>query len=231
MFEKNAKPGGQAYTASVPPNKQGFAHAIKYYMAMCKKHGVDMRLNTEANADMVVSLAPDAVILGTGATPVSLNVPNDGIAVVQSADVLNGKTIPGRRVLVVGAGLVGLETTDFLLSQMRSVTVVEMLDHAGEGLGANFGLLGILRDAGVKIMTSTKVERFTKDGAVCTTPEGEITLSGFDSVVLAAGSKPYNPLETELTGKIPEVYVIGDAKEVRLIKDAVQEGAELAISI
>ena len=231
LYEKNGRPGGQAFTAGMPPNKQGFMLAIKYYMAMCKKHGVDIRLNAEVTADTVLSLNPDAVILSTGAIPMSLNVPNEGIAVAQATEVLHGELVPGKNVLLVGGGLVGLETADFLLHQMRTPTVVEMLDSAGEDLVGKETFIKSLHDGGVKIMTGTKVERFTKDGAVCSTPEGEITLSGFDMVVLAVGSKPYNPLEKELQGKIPELHVIGDAKEVRRIKDAVREAAELAIRI
>jgi 2,4-dienoyl-CoA reductase-like NADH-dependent reductase (Old Yellow Enzyme family)/thioredoxin reductase len=231
LLEKNGKPGGQAYTASVPPNKQGFALAIKYYVTMCKKYGVDIRLHTEATADMIAALAPDAVILSTGATPIALRVPNDGIAVAQATELLNGEIIPGRNVLVAGGGLVGLETADFLLTQMCSVTVVEMLDKAGEDMLMKDAALKALRDGGVNIMTSTKIERFTKDGAVCSTPKGEITLSGYDMVILAVGSRSYNPLEKELEGKVPEIHVIGDAKEARRIKDAVQEAAELAIRI
>ena len=235
LFEKNGKPGGVAYTASVPPNKQGFALAIKYFLTMCKKHGVDIRLNTEATADMIVSLNPDAVILGTGATPIELQVENEGIAVAQATEVLNSEVLPGKNVLVVGGGLVGLETADFLLTQMRSVTVAEMLNNVGEDMAMNEvtknAFIKSLRDGGVNIMTGTQVLRFTKDGAACSTPEGEITLSGYDMVILAVGSQPYNPLEKELLGKVPEVHVIGDAKEARRIQDAVAEGAELAIKL
>jgi NADPH-dependent 2,4-dienoyl-CoA reductase/sulfur reductase-like enzyme len=231
LFEKNEKPGGQAYTASIPPNKQGFALAIKYYMTMCKKYGVDIRMNAEANADMIVSLNPDVVVLSTGAIPVEPQIPNDGIPVAQAVDVLNGEIIPGKNVLVAGGGLVGLETADFLLTQMSSVTVVEMLDDVGEDLITKDILLKTLRGGGVNIMTSTKIERFTKDGAICSTPKGETSVAGCDMVILAVGAQPYNPLEKELQGKVPEIHVIGDAKEARRIKDAVQEGAELAIGI
>ncbi|MDR1589880.1 MAG: NAD(P)/FAD-dependent oxidoreductase [Oscillospiraceae bacterium] len=231
LLEKKGKPGGQAYTAAVPPNKQGFVLAIKYYMTMCKKYGVDIRLNTEADADTVVSLEPDTVILSTGAVPAGLQVPNDGIAVSQAADILNGETIPGKKVLVVGGGLVGLETADFLLTQMSSVTVVEMSAQVGEDLVVKDALLKTLRDGGVNVMVNTRVERFTRDGAVCSTPEGEITISGCDMAILAVGALPYNPLEEQLRGRVPEIHVIGDAAEARRVKDAVREGAELAVRI
>jgi len=235
LLEKNGKPGGQAIAASVPPNKQGLALAVKYYVTMCKKHNVDIRLNTEATAEMVLSMEPDAVVIGTGATPISLNVPNDGITVAQAVDVLLGKIVAGTNVLVVGGGLVGLETAEFLLTQMRSVTVVEMMDTVGEDLVLKAvmkdAFLNALYDGGVKVLTGTKVERFTQDGAVCSTPAGEAVLSGFDMVVLAVGSQPYNPLQSELDGKVSEIYVIGDAFEAGRIRDAVHEGADVALKI
>ena len=232
LFEKNEKLGGQTNTASMPPFKQGFARAVKYFDTMCKKHGVDIRLKTEATADKIISLEPDVVILSTGATPVGLDVPNDGIEVVQATEVLDGNIVTGKNVLVVErGGVVGPETAHVLLTQMRSVTVVEALDDLDSKLVGKDSFTKILRDGGVNIMTSTRVERLTKDGAICSTPEGEITLSGYDTVVLAMGAQPYNLLEKELKGKTPEIHVIGDAKEVRRIENAVREGAELAISI
>jgi len=233
LFEKNGKTGGQANTAGVPPGKQGIARAIKYLNTMCKKHGVDIRPGTEATTDMIVELAPDAVVLSTGSRPAGLQVPNDGIAVAQAADVVNGEIIPGQNVLVVGGSVVGLDTAAFLLSQMRSVTVAEPLDEAGEELNPILkpAVFRTLRDGGVDVMTSTKVKRFTTDGAVCLTKEGEITLSGYDMVALAVGSLPYNPLEKELEGRVPEIHVIGDAREAGRIKEAVREAAELAVRI
>ena len=239
VLEKNRRPGGQTYTASVPPHKQGFALAIKQYLAMCNKHGVEIRLNTEATADMVASMKPDVVVLCTGAVPRGLDVPNDGLEVVQAVDMLNGDVVPGMNVLVVGSGIVGMAATDFLQTMTRQVTMVEKLDKPGVTIdgGPEGGDLmrnsffRAMQDGGAKLMTNTEVRRFTKDGAVCVTPDGEITLSGYDMAILAVGSQAYNPLEKELDGKVPELHVIGDAKEARLIEDAVLEAAELAIVI
>jgi len=233
LFEKTGKTGGQANTAGVPPGKQGIARAVKYLSTMCKKYGVDIRLDTEATADMIAELTPDAVILSTGSRPAGLEVPNDGIAVAQAADVLNGEIIPGKNVLVVGGSVIGLDTAAFLLSQMRSVTVVEPLDEAGEELNPILkpAVFRTLREGGVDVLTGTEVKRLTTDGAVCLTKEGEITLSGYDMVVLAVGSLPYNPLHNELSGRVPEIHVIGDARVAGRIKEAVREAAELAVRI
>ena len=80
-------------------------------------------------------------------------------------------------------------------------------------------------------MTDTRVIKLTTDGAVCETPDGIVTLSGYDMVITAAGFSSVNTLADELEGKVPEIHVIGDAREVRRIADAVEEAAWLAVDI
>lgn len=233
LFEKNKKVGGQVIPGSVPPFKHELTRAIRFYATMCKKYGVDMRLGTEADAQAVLDLKPDEVILVTGATPAAPAIPNEGIPVVQAVDVLNGQVMVGKRVLIVGGGLVGLETAEYLLTQNRQVTVVEMLDQAGAGLhpSIQFFVFRALKEGGVDILTNTKVEKFLADGAICSTGSGELTLSGYDMVVLAVGSKAYNPLQAALEGKVPSLHVIGDAEKPRRIVDAIEEAARLAVKI
>ncbi len=233
LFEKNGKVGGQVIPGSVPPYKHELTRAIRYYTTMCKKYGVDMRLGTQASAQDVLSLEPDEVILATGGTPIEPPIPNEGIPVVQAVDVLKGVVMAGNRVLIVGGGLVGLETAEFLLTQNRQATVVEMLEKAGEGLhpSIQYFVFAALKKGNVDVLTNTKVQRFTADGAVCSTPSGEKILKGYDMVILAVGAKAYNPLKAELEGKVKSLHVIGDAEKPRRIVDAIEEAARLAINL
>lgn len=233
LLEKSDKPGGQVVPGSVPPGKHELTRGIRYYVEMCKKYGVDMKLGTEADANKILSENPDEVILATGATPITPAIPNEGIPVVQAVDLLRGQVMSGQRVLIVGGGLVGLETAEYLLTQNRQATVVEMLDKAGEGLhpSIQYFVFKALKEGGVDILTNTRVEKFTEDGAVCSAPSGEIKLSGYDMVVLAIGSKAYNPLEEDLKGKVKSIHLIGDAVKPRRIVDAVEEAARLAIRL
>ena len=127
--------------------------------------------------------------------------------------------------------MAGTSAADFLIVQRCKATVVEMAEEFGKDLVDKAVFMKTMDREGFKILTGTKVERFTKDGAVCAASDGEITISGCDLVILAIGSTAYNPLEKELEGRVPELYVIGDAKEARRIKDAVREAAELAVRI
>ena len=233
LFEKDNKPGGLVIPGSVPPYKQELTRAIRFYVTMCKKYGVDMRLGVEASAQDVLSLNPDEVILATGSRPIAPNIPNEGIPVVQAVDVLNGRAMAGNRVLIVGGGLVGLETAEYLLTQDRQATVVEMLEKAGEGLNPSiqYFVFRALKEGNVDILTGTKVLRFTRDGAVCESAHGEVALKGYDMAILAIGSKSNNPLKAELEGKVNSLHVIGDAEKPRRIVDAVEESARLAIAL
>lgn len=235
LLEKSDTLGGQVVPGCVPPGKYELARALRYYIHMCHKYGVDIRLNTEADLETVRALNPDEIVVATGAVPLKLDVPNEGIPVAYAVDILSGKQMAGQSVLIVGGGLVGLETAEYLLTQNRRVTVVEMTDKAGEGLhpSIQYFLFRSLQEHQVPVLTNTKVRKFTKDGAVCDTPEGSRQLSGFDMAVLAVGARAHNPLGQALIQAFGEdkVHIIGDAKSPRRIVDAVEEAARLAIAL
>lgn len=233
IFEKNSKFGGQVIPGSNPPAKHELGRAIKYYIKMCEKYGVNMQLNVEADIEKIINENPDEVILATGAKPIIPLIPNEGISTIQAIDLLEGKFITGKKVLVVGGGLVGLETAEYILAQNGNATVVEMKDRVGEGINKNTQhfILENLKKGEVELLINTKVNKFTKDGAICTTPLGEIILSGYDMVVLALGSTAYNPLEENLKDKVKSLHLIGDAVKPRRIVDAIEEAARLALRL
>ena len=231
LFEKDAEFGGQARAASVPRHKQSTAQVIRTYLTMCRKHGVDLRPGTAADAEAVLALCPDAVVLATGAVPLDPGVPNAGLPVRQAVEILRGEAVPGRSCLVIGGDRIALEAAEYLMTLMRSVTVVtEKESVGGDIVSANLFLDG-LAQGGVKILTGTKLSRLTADGAVCGTAEGETVLKGFDMAVAAAGRIPWNPLEEALRGKVPELYVIGDAVRPGQMHEAVEQAAETALKI
>jgi 2,4-dienoyl-CoA reductase (NADPH2) len=83
----------------------------------------------------------------------------------------------------------------------------------------------------VKWLTSTTVKQILEDGAIITRDGKEETLKGMDQIIIACGSKSVDTLSKAITGKVPEVYVIGDAKQPRLALEAIAEGAEVGRKI
>ena len=231
LMEKEDELGGQARAASVPLHKQKIAQVIRYYITMCRKYGVDIRLRTEATAESILAVDPDAVILSTGARPCCPDVPNDGIETMQAVDILNGEVIPGRRCLVVGGNQIALETAEYLMTLHRKVTVAAEEDSVGGDIVTSDLFMDGLEKGGVTIRTGTSVTRFTSDGAVCSGRDGGTVLSGFDTAVLAIGMQSWNPLEEQLRGRVAEMYVIGDAVRPGRMHDAVREAAETAAAL
>ncbi len=233
VLEKNKTFGGQVLFAAVPPAKHDLNHGMQAYMALGRKYGVEYRFNTEATEELILSLNPDTVILATGATPIEPNFPaEDGVSTVRAIDLLGGKVIAGDRVLVIGGGLVGLETAEFLVGQNRRASVVEMGPSTDGDMDydVRYFTYEYLEQGKVDINVNTKVEKLTADGAVCSTPEGKKTFKGYDQIVIAVGTHSYNPLEKQLEGKVPTI-VVGDAKQARRIVYAIHEAVAAVLGL
>ncbi len=148
-------------------------------------------------------------------------------------DALSGGLSLGKKVLVVGGGGIGAEVADYLSENGKEVTLVEMLEGIALDLVAHlqYFLNKRLREKGVQILTSTKAIRFEKGGLWVEDPQGTRKLDGFDSIVLALGWSPNDEMVESLKGKVPEVYVIGDASKPREVMEALSEGEEVALKI
>ncbi len=234
LFEKEQSPGGQFRVGAIAPAKQDLTKAINYYTYMGKKCGVDFRFGTRADAGQVLAEKPDVVIVATGGEPSIPEIPGiDNPKVVTATDILLGKKAAGKKVLIIGGGLVGSETADFLGEHGHEVTIVEALPEIAEDVQESvkhFLLLRLKRHE-VRIETNAKVIEILQDGVKVEKGGREKQLTGFDTVVIAVGAKSVNDLKPQLEGKVPELYVIGDASRPRKAIDAIEEAASLAIKI
>lgn len=234
LYEKAGVLGGQLRTGAIPPTKQDLAKTIAYLVRMGEKHGVSFKLQTEATSERILAEKPDVIVLAMGAMPAIPDVKGaTGPKVVNAWDVLDGKKPVGANVLIVGGGMVGTETADFLGEHGHRVTIVEMLPDVAsdvEGMTRGF-LLERLKTYGVQIQTGATVQEFFDDGGLIKKDGQEIKLSGFDTIVLAMGTKPVNGLQKELEAKGIETYVIGDAASPRKALEAIEEGARLALKL
>jgi pyruvate/2-oxoglutarate dehydrogenase complex dihydrolipoamide dehydrogenase (E3) component len=177
---------------------------------------------------------PDVAIVAAGAKPFFPAI--DGIQdskVIPVEDALSGNLSLGSKVLVVGGGGIGAEVADYLSENGKEVTLVEMLEGIALDLVAHlqYFLNKRLKEKGVQILTSTKAIRFEKGGLWVEDPQGTRKLEGFDSIVLALGSTPNDEIVKSLKGKVPEIYVIGDASKPREVMEALLEGEEVALKI
>lgn len=234
LLEKNpaSRVGGQFLIAAYPPFKQGLTKAIRYQLHMCRKNGVDLRFDTEADPDMIRELHPDVLVMSTGAQPLVPEIKGiHDTGVVLANDVLLGSPVLKSSALIIGGGEVGVETAEYATDYCTKVSIVEMLPELAEKLYLTVrnDLLKRLKEEEVDVHCNTKVLEFIPGGVIAECGGERITLDGYDHVILALGSRSYVPFDPE--GLAPEVYTVGDAVKARDAKWAIYEGYRTAQKI
>lgn len=233
LYEKEDTLGGKLLVSSLPPHKGEIPYYTRYLVGQVEKSGADVSLNTEVTAQFIVDATPDVVIVATGGSPIVPDIPGvNGDNVVTAEDVLTGKKEVGNKVVIVGGGLIGCETAEFLAEKGKEITILEMLGRIGNDIGrtTRWTVMQRLKAAQVRMESRAKVVKITEQGAIVER-NGSAELVQGDSVVLAVGIKCENSLAKELQGKVPQLHVIGDAAEPRRIINAVQEGFGVAREI
>jgi len=234
IFEKSDRLGGQWLAAAIPPGKEEFVSFASWQKRMLAKLGVAVRLNTALTREIVEAEKPDTVLVATGshaAVPPIKGIEQDHV--VLANDVLLGKVRVGKDVVVIGGGMVGVETADFLSAYGKNLTVVEMLAAVAAEAEANskYFLMQRIRKQNVKLLTEARVQEIGEKDVRVLLKSGEEVLLPADNVVLAAGLRSYSPLVAELEGCAARVSVIGDASKVKNGLYNIQEGFEAGLNI
>ena len=174
--------------------------------------------------------------------------------VVQAWDILTEKVVTGQHIVIIGGGAVGIETAlllaekgtlsgkalKFLLVHgaesvedlyglatrgSRDVTVIEMLDQFGTNFGKStrWGMLQDIERYGVKTRATARVIEIT---ATCVRVEceGRTEEIPADTVVLAVGTRAFNPLQEMVADSGIPYRVAGDALRPAMVFDAVHQG-------
>ena len=230
LYEKEAVLGGQLNIASVPPRKDEINRGVAYFECILPALGVNIHLNTEATKE--VMNAADAVIVAVGAHDWTLPVPvAEGTKVVSSWDVLAGKAEAEGHCAVIGGGLVGTETAEYLLEKGCTVSIIEMMDKIANGESSTIlpTILADFKAHDVQQFVNTKVSAIEAGCVKATRGEEEIAIP-CDTVVMAVGSRK-NVFDVE--GVNVPVYYAGDCSGDRTasICEAIRGGYKAANSI
>lgn len=187
-------------------------------------------MNTEGDLGNILKEKPDGVILAAGARPIFPET-FSGPKVMTAWDVLAGKET-GKEVLILGGGMVGLETAEFLSSKGCRVTVVEMLPKPAADMEGTTRalLLERLPASGIAVKLSTKVEQ-VRDGRVWVESEEGKGILKADTIVLALGSQANEEILQALEGKVPQIFSIGDCLGPRSAKEAIHEGFWVGLQV
>ena len=229
LCDAKPEPGGKLDIVAAPPEKESFLLFERYLRTQLKKLNVTQISGTVTSPDDIRVHHPDHVVLATGARQTLPPVPGvDKPIVVMAEDVLSGAVETGHNVIIIGGGLVGVETAHFLGVRNRSVTILEMADEIARGCGGTFlaHIRSNLQHFGVTVHTGAAVQSITDEGVMCNG-----SLIPADTVVIAAGYRSDTSLLEPLKQAFGQVHVIGDALAPRKIQDATREGFLCACSL
>ena len=235
LFEAGHVLGGNMRLAAFPPGKGDITNMVRAYIHRCEKDGVRIILDQEVTLELIRKENPDAVIVATGAKPLVL--PIEGIdqpEILSGSAVLDGTCAPGKKVLVVGGGMVGCEIAAFLGEQEHEVDVIELRGEIGADVirEHKIYLMKDFEQYRIGQITGAKVCRFYKDGVEYEGADGtRQEARGYDSVVLAMGYRSFNPFAGQIEKLGKEVYVIGDAHQARRALEATSEAYQAAIRL
>lgn len=233
LIEKDSALGGLVNLAKEPPHKGNMKWVAEYYGDALNRYGVDIRLGTEATPELIDSIKPDAVIVATGSAPiVPESIPGvHGANVYSVADVLSGKAgLEKKNVIVIGAGMTGIETAEYLCAAGNTVTVADMLNKiAADGNGTIVAdVMGRLNKYGTKFLLEHTLKEINSDSVVLEEKDsGNAKTVPVDAVVLSLGMRSSKELADVLKVKGYETHVIGDAVKVGKIGPATRGGFEI----
>ncbi|HJF64968.1 MAG TPA: NAD(P)/FAD-dependent oxidoreductase [Slackia equolifaciens] len=239
LFEACDELGGQLTIACVPPRKSEMGRSIDWWKAALEAAGVDVRLGAAVGARELAEAGFDAVIVAVGGKNAWPRIEGIGAPfVVDSWDVLRGTRALKGNVAVIGGGLVGAETAEYIANAMPEchVTVVEMADKvaAQESNTVLPAMMADFQEHGVELLTGAKVAEFVENPGY--TPAVVVEVAGGEGAaperreipcnfaVLALGTSPVSFDATPLEEAGIPVTFVGDCHEVAAIDEAVTAG-------
>jgi 2,4-dienoyl-CoA reductase-like NADH-dependent reductase (Old Yellow Enzyme family)/NAD(P)-dependent dehydrogenase (short-subunit alcohol dehydrogenase family) len=246
LVDRNERIGGQFRLAATQPKRGEIAELLYgYYQSQLERLAIDVRLETEIDADAVKAFGADAVVLATGSNPSMTGVQRalphvdrlpgvDAKNVYSINDVLTGNETLGHRVLLlddIDGWLPASGTAAFLAQRDHAVTLItasaaplmalarSMADGPMRKLFAELEIETIAGTALLAWSDGTATLRNLLDGAELNRP--------FDCLVLATTNTPETSLQQNLLGSGLEVHPIGDCVAARTAAMAIYEGARL----
>ena len=233
LLEKTGELGGILKSEQALPFKYEMYQLGLTFARQMEKEGVEVRLNTPATPELLEQLAPDALILAVGSTPIVPPLPGiDGDNVVVVNNYYLEKDKVADTVVVLGGGLAGCECAVHLGMEGKQVHLVEMRDSLA--VDCNIRHRPILMQQVEKfttVHTGLQGLRVTEEGLVCKDVEGKEVLIPGKTVICAVGQRSNRDAVNELWGCAPFVREIGDCARVSNITNAVYQGYHAALDI
>lgn len=235
LFEKTTTLGGQLNIACVPPRKEEMRRAAQDLIHAVCNAGVHLCMGQTRTAEQLKDAGFEAVINAVGAHSAAPRIHGiDSVNVADAWKVLAGEQQVYGTVAVIGGGMVGCETAEYLAARGCKVSVIEMMDKiaAGESTTILPTLLENYKTYGVEQYPSHKVKEFRMDAVVCENKDGAEVTIPCDYIVLAMGARSNEFDAAALEAASIPVYSIGDAAgKAADISNAIRTGYDTACQL
>lgn len=222
LVEKTEKLGGNLHPAGAPFFKEDIIKFCEVLVRRVEKAGVHVILNTEVTEEYIKEFAPDTLFVAIGSSeliPPIKGIDSDKVIMAIEAELHPEKL--GKRVAIMGGGLVGSEAAVSFSHEGKKCAIIEMKDEIAEEVNSFYrgGLMPEVEKAAT-IYVNTKVKEITSEGVLCEKEGKEITIEA-DTIVCALGFRaPYDKVD-KFCDIVDEYYIIGDCQNVGQIYHAV----------
>ena len=233
LCEKTDRLGGTLRCEANVPFKTKLDEYLNYQENAVKKSAIDLRMNTAVTPELADAIKPDVIIAATGARPVKPSIPGiEGSNVISAEDAYLAPEKTGSGIVILGAGLVGIELGIHLAMMGKKITLLEMAPQWNDG--GNFlhasGLRVQIKKWGLDINCSTKAKEIKADGVTGETPDGEKFFPA-DTVIYAVGQRSCYEDASALNFCAPEFHMVGDCVSPRNITAATSAAFTIAREI
>jgi len=233
LCEKTGSLGGNLRCEEHVSFKAAFPKYSKTMARRMELLGVDVRLNTEVTPAFVRAYEPDVLLVAVGAQSLILPIPGiDGDNVVLGTELENREADIGKRVVVLGGGLVGCESGLHLAKAGHEVTIVEMRGDVAVDANPRHrpALMKELAEH-TTVRCGLRAVEVTKDGLRCLDKDGKEVFLPADTVLSASGLRPLTEVADALRGTAPRVEFIGDCVKPDIIRGATFRAYHAALDI
>jgi NADPH-dependent 2,4-dienoyl-CoA reductase/sulfur reductase-like enzyme len=234
LYEKSGRLGGTLLCEEAVPFKSLLAKYIDYQIRQVEKSGADIHMGEALTPEIAYELAPDAIIAALGAEAARPSIPGiDGPNVLPAELAYTKPESVGERVLILGAGLVGIELAIYLSMLGKSVEIAEMADalnHGGNHMHAR-SLPVQIEKHGIGIHYRSKAVRIGAEGVYCVDARGGEAFYEADTIVYAVGQRALRDEALALAACAPEFHIIGDCLEPKSILSATSQAFQTAKNI
>jgi 2,4-dienoyl-CoA reductase-like NADH-dependent reductase (Old Yellow Enzyme family)/thioredoxin reductase len=223
--------GGLLWFTDVDGHKESLRRFRDSLIARCQRLGVKFQMGTTATKEYIAQMQPDAVICAVGSSPVKPNIA--GIEHAHHALYCYDRPENvGRRVVMIGGGLIGCETGYWLADTGHEVHVLEMRD--GLALDANDSHRRALLPRMEQTMSwdcSVNVTEIAANGVKFLDKDGQEHFVAADTVLYAVGQRANSQVVEGLKGACDWFVPVGDCVKARQVKQATYEGFCAAMDV